>query len=117
MKKRSFHDYLLLLRILKKEVKGYDTSFVWWNPITYLYLVGMTVYLCIKVVIFGKDCKLFAKLKIDKEPLDKLEAITVMTTKFICDIARLSVRGIIIFPILQVFTSRQNILNLYLKPK
>lgn len=58
MRNRSLNEWLLLLYILKLDPDGYSTSFVWWNPITYVYLVLMLIYLCIKLAIFGKDCKL-----------------------------------------------------------
>ena len=40
-----------------------------------------------------------AKLKTAKEPLAKVDAITVITSRLIWEIARLKVRGIIIAPI------------------
>ena len=66
----------------------------------------------------GKDCKLLAKLNTDNDPADNLEAIMVITTKLICDIAKLIVRGIIILKIAIKFLSFQfkNNLKRYPKP-
>jgi cytosine/uracil/thiamine/allantoin permease len=58
MKKKSLNEWLLTLRILRIEPDNYNTSFIWFNPITYAYLTGMLIYLIIKIAVFGKDCAL-----------------------------------------------------------
>jgi len=52
-----------------------------------------------------KDCKLLAKLKTDKEPTLKVEAIIVIINKLICEMPKLNTRGIIILTIFLKFPS------------
>ncbi len=65
----------------------------------------------------GKDCKLLAKLKAVKEPLGKVEAIIVITTKLIWEMAKLMVLGTIILPIFLSFSFFPFKTKEYLNPK